>query len=356
VPVKTAEAMEAILSTSDIPHPVEVLANPEFLAEGTAISDLLTPDRVLVGGRTETEQGQRALNIVCSIYETWVDSSRVLRSSAWSAELSKLAANAFLAQRVSSINSLSAVCDATGANIDEVAKAVGTDSRIGDKFLKASVGFGGSCFEKDIRSLVYLCETLPNLQVVAQYWRSVIDINHFQRARFSDLIISSFFNSLRLKTIAILGFAFKAETSDTRESSAISVCSALLKEQARLRVYDPKVPAKRVMLDLTQAASSTMEPWEYRPGGGVEGVSAGWKAAVEDGVKVVGSVEDAVKGAHAIVVMTEWEEFKHIDFAQLKSSMIPPFRVFDGRGVINADNARQAGFEVYMLGRPAVTK
>jgi UDPglucose 6-dehydrogenase len=216
-----------------------ILSNPEFLAEGTAIDNLMNPDRVLIGGE-ETPDGELAVQALSEIYQNWVPKEKILTTNTWSSELSKLAANAMLAQRISSINSLSAVCESTGADISEVSRAIGLDSRIGSKFLQASVGFGGSCFQKDLLNLVYICENL-NLPDVARYWQQVIDMNEYQKNRFSHKIVESLFNTVSDKKIAIFGFAFKKNTGDTRETPAITVCKVLLDEEAKLNIYDPKV-------------------------------------------------------------------------------------------------------------------
>lgn len=267
----------------------DILSNPEFLAEGTAIEDLFQPDRVLIGGE-ETPEGKAAIEKLCWVYEHWIPKKNILMTNTWSSELSKLAANAFLAQRISSINSLSAVCEATGADVSEVARAVGLDSRIGPKFLQASVGFGGSCFQKDILNLVYICEGL-NLPEVAAYWQQVIDMNEYQKTRFSQKIIECLFNTVTDKRISILGFAFKKNTGDTRETPAITVCKTLLDEGAQLNIYDPKVEPEQIMGDLTHPKIA--ESPEH----------------VKKAVQIFSDPYDAVRGTHAIVICTEWDEF-----------------------------------------------
>ncbi|XP_025923660.1 UDP-glucose 6-dehydrogenase-like isoform X2 [Apteryx rowi] len=255
VPVRAAESIQRIFSAntkSDLSF--QVLSNPEFLAEGTAISDLKNPDRVLIGG-DETPEGQRAIETLSSIYVRWVPKTRIITTNTWSSELSKLAANAFLAQRISSINSISALCEVTGADVEEVAHAIGTDQRIGNRFLQASVGFGGSCFQKDVLNLVYLCEAL-NLPEVAQYWQQVIELNEYQRRRFAARIVSCLFNTVTDKKIALLGFAFKKDTGDTRESSSIHISKYLMDEGARLHIYDPKVKKEQIMQDLSHSTAS----------------------------------------------------------------------------------------------------
>lgn len=320
VPVRTAELIRNVFEASGKGDLFEILSNPEFLAEGTAVLDLENPDRVLIGGST-TESGQQALNVVAGIYERWVPKENIIKTNVWSSELSKLVANAFLAQRVSSINAISAVCEASGADVDEVARAIGKDSRIGPKFLKASVGFGGSCFQKDILNLVYLSAHF-GLPEVAEYWNQVITMNDFQRKRFTQRVIYSLFNTLQGKRIAVLGFAFKKDTDDTRESAAIYICRDLVEEGAEVVVYDPKVPANEI------------------------------KALTSDKVQVVGSAEEAANGAHAVLVLTEWDEFKSVDYAKVYQSMMKPAHVFDGRNILDLDALRQIGFHVSGVGKP----
>ncbi|PAV77526.1 hypothetical protein WR25_02551 [Diploscapter pachys] len=330
VPVKAAESISFILreaQKNDTRLAFQVLSNPEFLAEGTAIRDLSNPDRVLIGGES-TKEGQEAIHHLVSIYERWVPRDRILTTNTWSSELSKLAANAFLAQRISSINAMSAVCEATGADVREVAHAVGFDSRIGNKFLQASVGFGGSCFQKDVLSLVYLCESL-NLQKVADYWMGVIDINNWQRRRFADKIIAELFNTVTDKRIAIFGFAFKKNTGDTRESSSIYVSSHLLEEHAKLAIYDPKVSEKQIRMEL---------------GNNVD------KQIVEKLVTVCADPYEAAAGAHAIVVLTEWDEFKELDYSRIYSSMQHPAAIFDGRLILDQPVLRDIGFRTFAIG------
>ena len=244
LPVRTAEAIQTILEQSPHGAKYEVLSNPEFLAEGTAIEDLFKSDRVLIGGRT-TPKGEQAVQALVDVYANWIPREKIVTTNIWSSELSKLVSNAFLAQRISSINSISALCEATGADVDEVATAVGKDSRIGPKFLKASVGFGGSCFQKDILNLVYLCQQY-GLDEVADYWQGVIAINDYQKNRFASRIQQALFNTVNGKKIAFWGWAFKKDTNDTRESAAIYVASQLLSEGAEIVVYDPKVSLFRM--------------------------------------------------------------------------------------------------------------
>uniref|UniRef100_A0A1B6EEU7 UDP-glucose 6-dehydrogenase n=1 Tax=Clastoptera arizonana TaxID=38151 RepID=A0A1B6EEU7_9HEMI len=291
VPVRAAESIMNILKANQRPGvSYQILSNPEFLAEGTAIDNLLNADRVLIGGDENTPEGIAAIEELCWVYEHWIPRKNILTTNTWSSELSKLAANAFLAQRISSINSLSAVCEATGADVTEVARAVGTDSRIGPKFLQASVGFGGSCFQKDILNLVYICECL-NLPEVAAYWQQVIDLNEYQKSRFSTKVIASLFNTVTDKQIALLGFAFKKDTGDTRESPAIYIAKILLDEGAHLHIYDPKVEHSQILYDLMHP-SITDNPDKVRKN-----------------VMIHKDAYDATKGTHAIVLCTEWDEF-----------------------------------------------
>lgn len=325
IPVKTADAIAAVVSANTRGLEFQVLSNPEFLAEGTAIRDLENPDRVLIGGET-TPGGRAAVEALASLYAQWVPRERILTTNLWSSELSKLVANAFLAQRISSINSVSALCEATGADVDEVARAIGMDSRIGPKFLKASVGFGGSCFQKDILNLVYLCEHF-GLAEVAAYWEAVIEMNHWQRRRFATRIVRTLFNTVAGKRIALFGFAFKKDTNDTRESSAIHVGRDLLDEQAHLVVYDPKVEAREILHELKA------DPAKGRQ------------------VTVAASAEEAAAGAHAIAVVTEWDEFKSLDYKKIHASMAQPASIFDGRNILDLEHLRSLGFQAYGIGR-----
>ncbi|MGB5188943.1 nucleotide sugar dehydrogenase [Robiginitalea sp.] len=329
LPVRTAQTLQSILHNTGSDVHFEILSNPEFLAEGTAIDDLLQADRVLIGGN-DTPTGQKAKTLLSEIYENWIPKERILQTNLWSSELSKLVANAFLAQRVSSINAISALCEKTEANVDEVAKAVGLDSRIGSKFLKASVGFGGSCFQKDILNLVYISRSL-GLNEVADYWEQVIIMNDYQKSRFANTIISEMFNTVSGKKIVIYGWAFKKDTNDTRESPAIYVADALLEEQAELVIYDPKVPAAAIYRDLD--ALGTRSP--------------------EDNRRLVTVSEDPVKittGAHAIAVLTEWDEFRTYDWTDIFSRMQRPAFVFDGRRLLVGHNLEKMGFTYYKLG------
>lgn len=321
LPVKTAQTMENILNANGRNLRFEVISNPEFLAEGTAIKDLLEPDRVLIGSR-ETPSGLAARQEVIDVYANWVPREKILTSNVWSAELSKLVANAFLAQRISSINSISALCEKTDASVSEVARAVGMDSRIGNKFLNASVGFGGSCFKKDILNLVYICESY-GLNEVARYWESVLAMNEFQEARFIRTMIREMFNTIVGKKIALFGFAFKADTSDTRESPAIYIARKLMEERANVAITDPEALGN-ASFDL--GASADVE-------------------LVEDPYK-------AAKGAHAIAVMTEWQIYKTLDWEKIYKSMEKPAFLFDGRNLLDHEALFKLGFNVYPLGRP----
>lgn len=325
IPVKTAETIKDILAANSQGHKFEVLSNPEFLAEGTAVVDLQMPDRVLIGGE-RTPGGEVAIQTLVEVYANWVPRDRIITTNLWSSELSKLVANAFLAQRISSINSISALCEATGADVDEVANAIGKDSRIGPKFLKASVGFGGSCFQKDILNLVYLCEHF-GLPEVAHYWEGVVKMNDWQKHRFAAKIVRSLFNTVADKKIAVLGFAFKKDTNDTRESAAIAVCRDLLAEQAQVVVYDPKVPADEIRHDILG------------------------KGKDDPRLTIVTNAYEAVKGAHALAVVTEWDEFKKLDYAKIFAAMHKPAFVFDGRNILDLPKLKELGFRVSGIGK-----
>ena len=328
VPVKTADAMAAVMAASCAGTNFQVLSNPEFLAEGTAVDDLFKPDRVLVGGPTNP-QGDAAVQYLANVYRRWVPTEQVLTTNLWSAELSKLTANAFLAQRISSINSISALCEVTGANVDEVAHAIGVDSRIGPKFLKSSVGFGGSCFQKDILNLVYLCRSF-GLPEVAEYWHQVIVMNDWQKKRFAQNMVSSMFNTVSGKKVAILGFAFKKDTGDTRETPAIDVCKLLLEENANLSIHDPKVSREQMYLDL-----------------GIE--SKDEKIEIEDDPYV------ACSGAHAIAILTEWDSFKTLDYQKIYDQMQKPAFIFDGRNISDVQKMQAMGFQVWSVGKALST-
>ena len=325
LPVRTAEAMERVLHAGQNAIHFEVLSNPEFLAEGTAVADLENPDRVLIGGH-ETPSGQKALQTMVDIYATWIPRERILTTNVWSSELSKLTANAFLAQRVSSINAISALCEATGADVSDVSHAIGMDSRIGPKFLKASIGFGGSCFKKDILNLVYLCETY-GLQEPANYWRQVVTMNDYQETRFVRNMLHSMFNTIANKRIAIFGFAFKADTGDTRESPAIRVCRELTSEHAKVVVSDPQAldNARLELPELVDQIEFEEDPYK------------------------------AAEGAHAIAVMTEWKQYKELDYQRIYDSMVQPAFIFDGRNMLDHQALFAMGFEVYSIGKGHLT-
>lgn len=332
VPVKAAESIITILKANMKPGvKYQVLSNPEFLAEGTAVKDLFAPDRVLIGGE-ESVEGQEAIKALSWIYSHWVPEERIVTMNTWSSELSKLTANAFLAQRISSINAISAVCEATGANISEVANAIGKDTRIGSKFLQASVGFGGSCFQKDVLNLVYLCESL-NLPEVAEYWQQVININEYQKRRFANKIIESLFNTVAKKKIAILGFAFKKDTGDTRESASIYVSKYLLDEGAFISVYDPKVEKEQIISDLTHP--NICDDTDR----------------VDKLVTICTDPYEAANKAHAVVVCTEWDEFKNYDYKRVFDNMLKPAFIFDGRMILDHKNLQEMGFRVYTIGK-----
>ena len=330
LPVKTAEAIQNILDNTGNGVDFQILSNPEFLAEGTAMRDLTIPDRVLIGGDSYTNKGQKAIQALVDIYRSWVPKENILTTNIWSSELSKLTANAFLAQRVSSINSLSELCEATGANVQEVAKAIGMDSRIGPKFLEASVGFGGSCFQKDILNLVYIAKSL-GLNEVADYWHQVILMNNHQRDRFAKNIIKTLYSTVNGKTIAFLGWAFKKDTNDTRESAAIYVADLLMDEQATIKVYDPKVNATQMQSDLNYLNSRS------------EDKNVAY-------LKTESNPYMAMEGAHAIAVLTEWDEFKTYDWQRIYNSMQKPAFVFDGRNVLDRKVLEKIGFEYKEIG------
>jgi UDPglucose 6-dehydrogenase len=332
LPVRTAESLKRVLHANARGHRFEILSNPEFLAEGTAVSDLANPDRVLIGGDS-TPSAKLATQTLVDIYSRWVPRERILTTNIWSSELSKLVSNALLAQRISSVNALSALCEATGADIDEVTFAAGRDSRIGSKFLKASVGFGGSCFQKDILNLVYLCRHY-GLEDVARYWEQVVEINTWQKTRFVRSMIRTMFNTIAGKRIAILGFAFKRDTNDTRESAAIDVCRALLAERAQLAIYDPRVSEAAIWSELEHATRLS-------------------RAELGTRVTCAADAYDAAADAHALAVMTEWDEFSHLDFARIYRDMKKPAFAFDGRNILPSDRMRAIGFEVQGIGKPA---
>ncbi len=325
LPVKTALAMERILTSTDNSVRFDVLSNPEFLAEGTAIDDLENPDRVLIGSR-ETPTGLKARDELVEIYANWVPKDQIITSNIWSSELSKLVSNAFLAQKISSINAISALCEKADADVTEVARAVGMDSRLGSKFLNASVGFGGSCFKKDILNLVYLCQNY-GLEEIALYWQGVVGINNYQKERFVMNMMNSMFNTLAGKKICLLGFAFKANTGDTRESPAISISKRLLEERAELTITDPKaLDNARVDLD------------------GVEGK-----------ISYIEDPYEASNECDAIAVMTEWDIYSQLDFKKIFKSMRKPAFIFDGRNILDHKKLFKIGFNVFPIGKPPLT-
>jgi UDPglucose 6-dehydrogenase len=326
LPIKTALAMERILSSGKGNIKFEVLSSPEFMAEGTAVSDLEYPDRVLIGSR-ETKSGLAARAELVEIFSRWVPPEKIITSNVWSAELSKLVANAFLAQRVSSINSISALCEKTDADINEVAYAVGMDTRIGAKFLKAGIGFGGSCFKKDILNLVYLCGHY-GLPEVASYWESVVKINEYQQDRFVSTILNAMFNTLAGKKICVLGFSFKADTGDTRESPAINITRKLLAEQAEVVISDPKALAN-ARIDLAD------------DGGKISFIEDPYRAAA---------------GCHALAVLTDWDLYRKLDYRKIFNSMIKPAFLFDGRNIVNHQKCFEIGFNVFPVGKPALSR
>lgn len=326
LPVRTAQAIKSILHNTGNGVNFSILSNPEFLAEGTAIQDLLNPDRVLIGGESED-----AIESLANIYGSWVPQDRILRTNVWSSELSKLTANAFLAQRISSINAISELCEHTEANVNEVAKAIGMDSRIGPKFLNASIGFGGSCFQKDILNLVYIARSY-GLNAVADYWEQVILLNDHQKRRFSDNLISTLYNTVSGKKIAMLGWAFKKDTNDTRESAAIYVADHLLNEQANIAVYDPKVTSKKVQADLNYLNTRTAEENNTL-------------------VKSYNDPYETSKDAHAVAIMTEWDEFKTYDWQKIYDNMKKPAFIFDGRNILDKTEMESIGFEYSSIGK-----
>lgn len=334
LPVRTAEAIKRILGSAGNGATFDVLSNPEFLAEGTAIEDLLEPDRVLIGGDSAD-----AIEALAAIYARWIPREKILTTNLWSSELSKLTANAFLAQRVSSINAISALCEATEADVDEVARAIGTDSRIGPKFLKASVGFGGSCFQKDILNLVYLCEHF-GLKEVAAYWEQVVIMNDYQKRRFGEKIVKTLFNTVSNKKIGVWGWAFKKDTNDTRESAAIYVCRDLLRERAMLHIYDPRVSQSQILQDLQDAMRDNHGQ-----------VSAIDQQLIEQNVTIARDCYEAADEAHAIALLTEWDEFKQLDFKRIYDSMPQPAFVFDGRNILDRQALGELGFEVHAIGK-----
>ena len=330
LPVRTASAIKEILTNTGNGVRYQILSNPEFLAEGTAVADLFQPDRVLIGGDT-TPEGQQAIQSLVEVYSHWVAKDKILTTNLWSSELSKLTANAFLAQRVSSINALSELCEKTGADVNEVAQAIGLDSRIGPKFLKASVGFGGSCFQKDILNLVYIAKSY-GLDEVATYWEQVILMNDHQKRRFAKNIISTLYNTVAGKKIAFLGWAFKKDTNDTRESAAIYVADDLLNEQAVISVFDPKVKPAQMWSDLNYLNSRS-------------------EAENQKQLTAYQNPYEACQGAHAVAVLTEWDEFKSYDWQKIYEAMLKPAFVFDGRNILDQKALEQIGFVYRAIGK-----
>lgn len=324
LPVRTALAMERILTSTDTGIAFDILSNPEFLAEGNAVNDLENPDRVLIGSR-ETPGGLKAREALVEIYTHWVPGERIITSDIWSTELSKLVSNAFLAQRISSINAISALCEKTEADVVQVARAVGTDSRLGSKFLNASIGFGGSCFKKDILNLVYLCRYY-GLNEVADYWEGVVKINEYQKERFVLNMLNTMFNTLAGKKICLFGFAFKANTGDTRESPAIYVARRLVEEKAELVISDPKA--------LTNAEIDLSD--------------------IKDNISFIEDPYKAAAGCDAIAVMTEWDLYAGLDFERIYSSMSKPCFVFDGRNILEHERLFNTGFNVFPIGKSSL--
>ncbi len=329
LPVRTAEAIKSILDNTGNGVQFQILSNPEFLAEGTAVQDLLNPDRILIGG-DETSEGKKAIQALVDVYANWIAPEKILTTNVWSSELSKLTANAFLAQRISSINALSELCEKTGANVNEVAKAIGMDSRIGSKFLKASVGFGGSCFQKDILNLVYIAKSY-GLNEVADYWEQVIIMNDHQKKRFSNRIVQTLYNTVADKKITFLGWAFKKDTNDTRESAAIYVADDLINEQAKIAIYDPKVSYGKVLADLNYLETRTSDH-------------------NRKGIISFDNPYEACKNAHAIAILTEWDEFIQYDWQKIYDGMEKPAFVFDGRNILNAIELEKIGFVYQAIG------
>ena len=331
LPVRTAQAIKSILDNVGNGVEFRILSNPEFLAEGTAINDLHYADRVLIGGDHHTAEGQAAMDALTDIYAHWIPRERILQTNVWSSELSKLIANAFLAQRVSSINAVSVLCEKTEADVDEVARAIGTDHRIGPKFLKASVGFGGSCFQKDILNLVYICRSL-GLKEVADYWEQVIIMNDYQKSRFADNIITTLHNTVSGKKIAFLGWAFKKDTNDTRETAAMYVADYLLEDKANIAVYDPKVKTEQIYLDANGLGSRPEEE-------------------TKELLTVTSCPYNATKDAHAVAVLTEWDEFKTYDWQKIYDNMMKPAFIFDGRNILVHEELMNIGFKVKAIGK-----
>ncbi|MDP3451984.1 MAG: nucleotide sugar dehydrogenase [Bacteroidales bacterium] len=331
IPVRTAQTIKTILENTGNQIKFQILSNPEFLAEGTAVNDLQHADRMLIGGDHSTADGREAIDSLAAIYEHWLPAERIIKTNLWSSELSKLTANAFLAQRVSSINAMSAICEKTGADVEEVSRAIGADSRIGSKFIKSSVGFGGSCFQKDILNLVYIASTL-GLNEVADYWEQVLLINSYQRRRFAENIVTSLFNTVADKKIAFLGWAFKKDTNDTRETAAMYVADYLIDETANISAYDPKVTQSQMYSDLEHLATRSNEENARR-------------------LKAEADPYEACRDSHAIAILTEWDEFRTYDWQRIFDNMKKPAFVFDGRTIVDKDKLSAIGFKVYQIGK-----
>ena len=330
LPVKTAEALKSILDNTGNGVNFQILSNPEFLAEGTAIRDLQNADRVLIGGE-ESKEGLLAMQQLVDIYASWLPQERILTTNVWSSELSKLVANAFLAQRVSSINAISELCEVTGADVSEVSRSIGMDSRIGPKFLQASVGFGGSCFQKDILNLVYIAQSL-GLQEVADYWEQVIIMNDHQKHRFARKIVKTLYNTVADKKIAFLGWAFKKDTNDTRESAAIYVAEKLILEQANIVIYDPKVSKAQIIADLEYLGTLDNSDIDKR-------------------ITVANDPYEAMNEAHAVAILTEWDEFKTYNWEKVYNQMMKPAFLFDGRGILDRQASTELGFKIFSIGK-----
>ncbi len=335
-PIGTAEKIKKILSSNNNVK-FEVISNPEFLAEGSAIDDLINPDRVLIGG-DQTSSGKEAIKEVTSIYSHWVSNEKIITTNLWSSELSKLASNAFLAQRVSSINSLSALCEESGANIQEVSKAVGADTRIGNKFLEASVGFGGSCFKKDILNLVYLCK-FYGLDEVSEYWHQVIKINDYQKNRFANRIVSSLNGTVNNKVITLLGWAFKKDTNDSRESASIDIANYLLTEGAIINIYDPMVSNELIYDDLGNKFKSI----------GLDDKKIESKI---NRVNVFDDIYKAVENTFCMSILTEWDEFKDINWSKIVKLTDNPIFVADGRNIIKYELSDSLIDKYISIGNP----
>lgn len=319
LPVKTAEKLKEVLSSTNDKVNFEVLSNPEFLAEGTAIKDLYKSDRVLIGG-DKTKSGQNAINSLCEIYKNWIPEKKILKTNVWSSELSKLVSNAMLAQRISSINSISPLCEVTGANINDISKAVGMDTRIGPYFLNTSVGFGGSCFQKDILNLVYIAKYYE-LNEVAEYWLQVVKINNYQKERFAKNIINLIKNKSRKLKVSILGWSFKKNTNDSRESSSIYVTDILLQNKINVSIYDPMVPKDKIVLDL-------LNLWVTKK------IKKAKRMELLGRLKIETNYSDAIGDSNLTAILTEWDEFKLYNWKTLVKTMKSPYAVYDGRNIL----------------------